>query len=304
MNGLKMNVTEKKRISIIIPAYNEENNIGSLIKNIQNQKLGDYRIFQILVVASGCTDNTVSIIKNLARKDRRITLISERERRGKAPAINLALDTNKSGTVAVIDADISLREDTILKLVRGLQNKKVGAAFARPVPVNTRKSLANRINHFIWDIHHEISLENKGSSLDTLHFSGKAFAFKHCIGHIPEHIINDDMYVAYQIVKQGLQVRYVPESVVYTKEPSNLRELIYLRKRIRQGHKQLENQGARIIKARKISVLPYALRWIEENPKEIFTVFSAILIDTLGYLSGWRNKPEMPWRVIASSKVR
>lgn len=298
----------KKQISVIIPAYNEENNIGSLIRDIENQKLGGYRISQILAVASGCTDNTVGIIKDFLKKDKRITLIDEKERRGKTPAINLALDSNESDIVAVIDADISLKKDTLLKLVKGLEDKGVGAVFARPVLSNNKKSLASRIGHFIWDIHHELSMENNGSSLDSLHFSGKAFAFKTCIKHIPKHIINDDMQVAYQIVKQGLEVRYVPESIVYTKEPSNLEDLLYLRKRIRQGHKQFKERGVRIRKARRMNALPYVLGWLKKNPKGIFTVVFAFIIDSLGHLAGeyhlWRNKPEMPWRVIESSKVK
>ncbi len=50
------------RCSVGITAYNEQDNIGPLLEAMIDQHLHDVEICEIIVVASGCTDNTVRAI--------------------------------------------------------------------------------------------------------------------------------------------------------------------------------------------------------------------------------------------------
>lgn len=56
------------RVSVVIPAYNEEGNVATLLeKNVEvleNQKIK----YEIILVDDGSTDNTFSIVEKLARK--------------------------------------------------------------------------------------------------------------------------------------------------------------------------------------------------------------------------------------------
>jgi glycosyltransferase involved in cell wall biosynthesis len=67
----------KISVSIGIPAYNEEKNIGRLLTAILNQKTYNVEIDQIVVVSSGSTDKTDTIVEDFTRKDSRIVLIRQ-----------------------------------------------------------------------------------------------------------------------------------------------------------------------------------------------------------------------------------
>jgi biofilm PGA synthesis N-glycosyltransferase PgaC len=91
-------------ISIGICAYNEGKNIGKLLNNIlEEQNLKEP--FEILVVASGCTDNTIDIVQNYHKKYPEIHLFVEKERKGKASAINRILSDAKGKVTIFVSAD-------------------------------------------------------------------------------------------------------------------------------------------------------------------------------------------------------
>ena len=61
---------KKIDVSIGIMAYNEERNIGKLLNILLNQRLKTTHISEIVVVSSGSTDKTDSIVKNAAKKNK------------------------------------------------------------------------------------------------------------------------------------------------------------------------------------------------------------------------------------------
>ena len=72
--------------------YNEENNIKKFITSVISQKTSpNFILKEIIIVASGCTDNTIPIVENLMRKYKIIKLISQKNREGKASAVNILL---------------------------------------------------------------------------------------------------------------------------------------------------------------------------------------------------------------------
>src|SRR5690349_10962398 len=79
--------------SVGIMAYNEAANIAKAIESVIGQSLATATIREVIVVASGCTDNTVAVVSELMRHEDRIRLIVQERREGKAAAINLFLGT-------------------------------------------------------------------------------------------------------------------------------------------------------------------------------------------------------------------
>jgi chlorobactene glucosyltransferase len=59
-------------VSILVPARNEEENIGACVRSLQKQ---DYPNFEIIVLDDNSTDRTSEIVKSLAKKDARVRLI-------------------------------------------------------------------------------------------------------------------------------------------------------------------------------------------------------------------------------------
>ena len=104
--------SENPKISIIIPMYNEEKNVLSAIRSIQNQKLQD---IEIVCVNDNSNDKTLSILKKLKEEDPRITIITNKSNRGVLyNRIHGALES-KGEYVTFIDADDGLCNPDILE---------------------------------------------------------------------------------------------------------------------------------------------------------------------------------------------
>lgn len=97
------------KISVIIPVYNTEQYLMESIGSIMHQTL---RELQILVVNDGSTDNSVSVIRQLAETDNRIQIIDE-ENRGQAYARNSALQIAEGKYVYFLDSDDVLEESAL-----------------------------------------------------------------------------------------------------------------------------------------------------------------------------------------------
>ena len=100
-------MSNQLKISIIIPAYNEEKRITRCLKRLLkycNEKEWD---FEILVAEDGSTDSTVKILKDFASQDNRIKLLSFTERLGKGGAIKNAMFQATKDYVCFMDVDLS-----------------------------------------------------------------------------------------------------------------------------------------------------------------------------------------------------
>ena len=68
-NRRKVEEDKKLRISIGVCAYNEDENIGNLLRSLQSQNLGQVEIAQIVVVSSACHDKTDEIVQSFSDSD-------------------------------------------------------------------------------------------------------------------------------------------------------------------------------------------------------------------------------------------
>ena len=111
-------VDKKMKLSIIVCAYNEEKGIGTLLSNLSEQKLPpEIDDYEIIVVASGCTDRTVPIVKEFMTKNPKIRLIEEEERRGKASAMNKAIEAASGEILVFVPADVLPVKDGLYHLI-------------------------------------------------------------------------------------------------------------------------------------------------------------------------------------------
>lgn len=131
---------KKVTLSVGIPAYNEEANIASIIKTILRQKQESFLLEKIYVVADGCTDRTIEIVKKLATKNKEIKLIARKGRSGKVTALNTIYETNKSDFILTIDADLVFaKNDDIENMVRViLSDNKINFVGPRHIPVKPK----------------------------------------------------------------------------------------------------------------------------------------------------------------------
>ncbi len=109
-----------KKISIIIPTYNEERTIERVINAISSIKIPNYRK-EIIVVNDASTDSTKNIINKLKSKLSYMTLINHKNNLGKGSAVISALKI-ATGEIAIIqDADLEYNPSEIPLLVEAYE---------------------------------------------------------------------------------------------------------------------------------------------------------------------------------------
>lgn len=88
-------------VSVIMPAYNVEPYIGDAIRSTLAQTFTD---FELIVVDDGSKDGTAEVVKELARQDRRVSLVQQANR-GLAGARNSAMRAARGEYFALLDSD-------------------------------------------------------------------------------------------------------------------------------------------------------------------------------------------------------
>jgi biofilm PGA synthesis N-glycosyltransferase PgaC len=218
--------------SIGVMAYNEERNIGNLLRALCAQTLETVEIGEIVVVASGCTDNTEGVVEHEMACDSRIRLLSQQKREGKMSAINLFLHQARFDVVVIINADVLPNEDCIERLVSPFADPLTGITGGRPVPVNAMDTLPGFAAHLLWAMHHEISLREPKM--------GELIAYRNFPEiEISPDTVDDEGIVEELVARKRMHKVYVPESVVYLRGPTTVRDYIKRRRNIFAGHLQL-----------------------------------------------------------------
>ena len=107
----------KKKLSIIIPVYNEKNTVGKLLKKIY--KLNDIAK-EIIVINDGSTDGTRTVLEK--NKNKITHLINHKKNMGKGAAIKTAQKLIQGDIVLIQDADLEYDPDDYYKLLNAIYN--------------------------------------------------------------------------------------------------------------------------------------------------------------------------------------
>ena len=108
-----------KKISIIVPAYNEEESLPILYDRMKKlmENMENYE-FEILFVNDGSKDKTLDIIKEMREYDKRFCYVNLSRNFGKEVAMIAGLDYAKGDAVIFIDADLQDPPELIPELIK------------------------------------------------------------------------------------------------------------------------------------------------------------------------------------------
>ena len=95
-----------KKVSILIPLYNEEESLRPLISEVRNAIKKIDINYEIFFVDDGSTDDSLKIIKEFAKSDNKIRFISFRKNYGKSAALQLGFKNVSGDAVITMDADL------------------------------------------------------------------------------------------------------------------------------------------------------------------------------------------------------
>jgi glycosyltransferase involved in cell wall biosynthesis len=103
-------------LSVILPVYNESSCISRSVENLI-EKIPKGNRFEIILVDDGSTDNSLEIIKNLARDNKKITFISYKKNVGRGEALTRGIRKSRGDFIMYIDADLSINPKTLEDVV-------------------------------------------------------------------------------------------------------------------------------------------------------------------------------------------
>ncbi|HSG38706.1 MAG TPA: glycosyltransferase family 2 protein [Thermoanaerobaculia bacterium] len=93
-------------ISIVIPVYNEEENLPVLAAEIQGTMRDVDRPYEVVYVDDGSTDGSPEVLRRLARQDPATRVIRQRRNSGQSAAMDAGFRFARGGIVVTLDADL------------------------------------------------------------------------------------------------------------------------------------------------------------------------------------------------------
>src|SRR5690349_9353331 len=117
-------------ISLIIPCFNEEKVLASTYQRI-SAVLGGLNgmDYELLFVDDGSADSTPTILKQLAEKDRRVTVIRFSRNFGHQPAVSAGMQHCRGDLAVIIDADLQDPPEVIPDMVKQLQSENANVVY-------------------------------------------------------------------------------------------------------------------------------------------------------------------------------
>ncbi|HQO03082.1 MAG TPA: glycosyltransferase family 2 protein [Spirochaetota bacterium] len=148
--------SSNSKISIILPLYNEEENIELQYKNITENLKNTKLNYEIIFVDDGSTDNSVSILKKTARKDPRLKIIEFRRNFGQTAAMAAGIDHSSGDIIIFMDSDLQNDAKDIPMLVdkinegydvvSGWRKERKDKFFSRKLPSRIANRLIARVS--------------------------------------------------------------------------------------------------------------------------------------------------------------
>jgi cellulose synthase/poly-beta-1,6-N-acetylglucosamine synthase-like glycosyltransferase/peptidoglycan/xylan/chitin deacetylase (PgdA/CDA1 family) len=219
-------------ISVMIPAYNEEQNIGATVESIIASR---YKKKEIIVIDDGSKDNTSDEVRAVidAHPNEAIQLIQV-QNGGKARALNIGLEHAHNSIVVVLDADAVLDTNALGHFAKHFDDPSIGAVAGR---VRTTGNL--RALDLFQTLEYAI-----GQNIDKRAFStlgavgvvpGPAGAWRRLalveVGGFSTDTLVEDQDMTLTLLRAGKKVIYEPDAIAYTETPHTIKN--FLKQRFR-----------------------------------------------------------------------
>jgi len=217
-------------VSIIVPAYNEENVIGDKIRNLASL---DYpqELIEFLVGSDGSNDRTVEIAKSYKLENLKVFNFP---RRGKVSVINALLREAKGDILIFSDANCFYDRHAITKIVRHFVDSRIGCVSGQlRYVVDETSGCGGTSEGFYWRYENYVKVqESKRGRLSGA--NGAIYGIRRGIlDQIEDGIINDDFYVSTYIIQAGYDVILDPDAIAYERPNDDFHS--QTRRHIRDG---------------------------------------------------------------------
>ncbi len=156
----KSRLKEEMKLSLVIPVYDEENNLLHLYHAIHEALDSTEYNWKIIFIDDSSTDGSLAVLKELAQKDRRhVQVIVFRRNYGQTAAIAAGIDHSDGDVVLLMDADMQndpadipimlAKLDEGYDMVSGWRKKRKDPFLSRTIP----SRIANGLISWVTGVH-------------------------------------------------------------------------------------------------------------------------------------------------------
>jgi cellulose synthase/poly-beta-1,6-N-acetylglucosamine synthase-like glycosyltransferase len=228
---------------MLVAAYNEERVIARKLDNCLGLEYPIDRM-QILVAADGSDDNTVEIVRSYSQQNVEVSYIPERD--GKMAAINRAMPRSRGEIVVFSDANNMYDLQAIRQLVAPFADPRVGGVTGSKTIIEDGGSLSESEGLY-WK--YESFIKEQETRLGTCTAAvGEIFAIRRELFlPPPSNTINDDFYMASDLIRRGYILVYNPKAYSYETVSSSAQDEIVRRTRMIAGRYQAMSLAFKIM---------------------------------------------------------
>ena len=232
----KMRKGWEPRISVVVPAYNEEKNIGRCIESVLGADYPKSKL-EIIVVDDGSTDNTYKIAKGYAGKHGNVRVFRQKNSGNAAEPKNKGVSKAKGEIIATLDADAYIQKDTIRKMLPHFESDDVAAVTAA-VKVAGPRSFIEKLQEveYLYTIFsRRVLVFIEAVQVTPGPFSMfRKWVFEKIGGFDPKNILEDQEF-AMRMQQYNYKIRSSIDANVYTEVPRGFFGLLKQRTRWHRG---------------------------------------------------------------------
>jgi glycosyltransferase involved in cell wall biosynthesis len=286
---------------VVVPTHNDGANIGPLLARL----LAEPCIDEVVVVASGCDDDTVATVSEVAAgSPDRVRLYVEAERTGKVSAINFGIRKLTSPVVIVVSGDVLPDPGALSMLVVAMEDPGVALSGGRPVPVNDPNTPLGYAVHLLWRLHHRLALHQPKL--------GEMIALRaEAVVTLPRTSVDEACFQAL-IEAAGWRSEYVPDAIVRNRGPATVDDFVRQRRQIHTGHLWLRHKQHYEVPSLHVGLLSAEL-WRDmqadhDRLRPAHVAWTAGAAAMEGYarlrarLDYWKGRENIVWTMIQSTK--
>jgi len=215
------------KVSIIIPAYNEERFIERAIDSVFNQSLQPEKV---IVVDDCSTDKTPEICTQLKKKYKNLEIIRQKQNNGKASNISYVLkECSLSEITIVLDADTYLTEGFIKEIVKPFWNKRVVISTGISLPVKPSNFIGKVIyrgaifQYLFFCFRKEAHSFRNAIAVISGDSSAYRTSFLKELGGFPQGTVTEDVDITWLALEKGYKISFQKKSLAKSNDPSTLR---------------------------------------------------------------------------------
>ena len=214
------------KISVFVPARNEEKVIGRTIESLLQLKYPEESL-EIVIINDSSTDGTVHIVSRYAKSHHNVKLLNTppgEGGKGKSHVLNIGLRNTDSELIAVFDADNTPDPSSLKYLVTQLMlHRELGAAIGKFRTVNKNRNLLTRFINIETLSFQSIFQAGRWRLFKVATIPGTNFVIRRTLleklGGWDEEAITEDSELTVRITMENWRVKFVPYALTYEQEP-------------------------------------------------------------------------------------